>query len=343
MPFLQALLAPLLANLAAFAAPSTDSGWRPPVEPITGLPLPLMEGEKMVVLADGCHMIVDSRPTAQSQASAAQQRWLGACGFGLIDGGGFLLSQMPGSSGKPYPWTARMGRGVRNAGDREHFPRNARRNIEWTFDIHPTPAAARAAKKGTLADLLPENLFPDDRRWRVRIGFVAWQNDREDASESYYIEFVPCPVPPDRKTVAEQLRNEGFSAESIQLLKPLCEPSYERLKQLRRATSPALLSLPTEFARVNYAYYHQLSITRATRGAAGATTSTTQHIACPNPVDPGSCELLWRPIFIRYQAALDAERKREAELERPREALIASLKAAFAEKRKLLAARATRP
>lgn len=326
--------ATIIAGLAvAVPTPSGTGAGGAPIEAITGLSLPLLEGEGLVRLADGCHMIVD--PGIKPHASAAQSRWFGACRFGLINGKGFLLHDTPGS--KPFPWAARMGRGVKNAGGREHFARNAMRDTDLTVEFHGTPEGARAAARS--ASPLPESII-GDRSWFVSLAYLARRNDRDDLVETVHVGSSPCPMPLSGTSMVEQLKWVDATPEHMRILIPYCEAAQARLKREGRRWDPVPFA-PGPFEAVDYGYYYYVTIARSIQKGVPAREWNTQKYICPAPGDVASCEAVWRPVVQPYLIARDAERKREAELQDRREKIIASLEAAFAEKRKLVAAKAS--
>lgn len=316
------------------------TAWSPPIEPLTGLPLPMLEGERLFRYADGCQSIIDPGVPIAPSPPGNQIRWLGACRFGLIDGSGFIEATSPGAI-HLTPFNARLGRIVKGTQEAERFYRNRLRDTTWTFDIYPTLAEATSAFKAR-GYLLPLSI-PGTKSWSAMLGHVTWQNDREDVSETYWVETVPCPLPlePDgRATITALLEKEGYSADSVGLLGAFCAPSFERLNRLRKTRE--WLSVPNELERTDFGYYNQLKVTRANRTGGGTTTEAeaVERWPCSEPANVGSCDAAWRPIFVRYQAIRDVERKRQAEWESAREWMISKLEAAFAEKRRQVAAKA---
>lgn len=316
------------------AAPESTGAARLPIERITGLPLPLLEGERLARLKDGCHVILDSSALPTADAGRAQQQWLGACRFGLIDGPGFFRFE----GAPPMPFTARMGRGVRETEGPEIFPPIGGRPTQWLFQFFSTPDEARAWANSRPGPRLPESLR-GDLSWSTNIVLVSRTAGSDGPAETLdiSIEHNPCIKAGPRESIEQSfvsiLRMSPANAKS---LAPFCTAALARLRRER----PDLLSEWewSPYKALPWGYYHLVRVRRA-KGPTGGSGTSEETFVCPQPGNGASCQAIWGPIVAPYLAIRDAERKRQAEIERKREAMIQALEAALAEKRRNLSAK----
>jgi hypothetical protein len=288
----------------------------PPIEPLSRLPLPLLDGEELVRLADGCHMVVESTTPSEAKAATAARRWLGACRFGLMEGPGFLVDSE--ATNDPQEWKAHLGR-ADTRGSRpnyEYYPRNAVRDTAVSFEIYDSPEAAReAVNKSDFGKLLPESLA-GGRAWTATLANVVHRNDHGEVGESVMVRSEPCPFYGQGASIAEQLKSTlAATPAHLAALVPFCEAALKRIKREGR--------MPDYF-NLEYHYFHSVTVTRWTPAG-----STSEKTIGPTPGDVASCESLWRPVVTPWLAEREIERKREKERESMREALAKPLEAAF--------------
>lgn len=331
----------LMLSVAAGAAAAD-----PPKEPITGLPLPLLEGEQLSPLKDGCNLIVPPGTAPTVLEGNKRYRWYGACRFGLADGPGFIGADGAGPAPEAYPVTQRLGRYDRRAGKNvdssEYYRRDATDDSEWNFTIYGSPEEAREASRRAIPGL-GESLN-GDRSWIASMASVRKKNDRELFNEMVWVRYQSCPSLAARMTVAKQMEADKVPPEQRKLLIPFCEQAYARLKRDGMVRPEPFLPFGVmPFEPVSYGYYYTVEQRRSTQPTGQAAVETIQVTVCPSPGDQASCETLWRPMVAPYLAVRDAKRKREAEVEARREEMIAALEAAFQLKlKRALAAPAAR-
>lgn len=315
--------------VAAPAAPQTGADG-PAIEPITGLPLPVLEGEKLARLKDGCHAIVDPNTSVEEVAAYARHQWLGACPFGLANGDG-LFTPGTGSLSK-----FRYGRPQLD--HMEVFRKGRLRDTEWSFLIFDTPEQARAWWDSRRQ--VPE--YSSDLSWSVVVATVSKSASSEVPAEDLWIEVVhkPCLKGSTKSSIAQSFIDLlGMSPANASLLAPFCEAALARLRRER----PDLES-PWEwepYKTLPWGYYHSVRVRRAKGEMVGTNKWNEETLVCPRPGSSSSCAEIVRPILAPFLLIRDAERNREGEAQNSREKMISALEAAFAEKRRLRAAKAS--
>jgi hypothetical protein len=325
----------LLAGAEAVhgAQSPADRRAAPPIEPITGLPLPLLEGDRLVRLKDGCQLILDESAAAHSGPELAEQRWLGACRFGLVHGPGFMASK---SGTSPSVVHMRFGRRSRQPDDPDFFAKGKLRDTQWWFHIFETPDQARAWTQSHGGGLLPESIL-GDLSWSTDVAHIrrAGSTEAPDETLVIWIDHEPCLRGGGRKSIAqsfvELLKMSPANADRVA---PFCQAAFARLQRER----PDLISDYEwePYRTLDWGYYHQVRIMRF-KGASVETGKPDQEeiVVCPSPGDSSSCKQVWAPVIAPYLQIREAERKREAEANTRRQQMIDALEAAFAEKLKI--------
>jgi hypothetical protein len=331
-----AALVLLTAPLPVFAQQAATGPSARPVDAFTGLPLPVLEGEQMVRLKDGCNQIVDTALTAEQRNAMSQWRWYGACKAGLADGPGYLRLEAPNATGeaaKFWPQSLRFGRSIRKPApppekmDYVFYHRGPLHDAEWYFRIKGSPAAA-VEEDRKLGPGLGNVLDRTGEPASLILAHADRKDDAQAVTEMLWVRKVPCPsVAGYGITIAGTLaESKLLNAQQQKLLLPYCEKAYAALKAQFSDSYPG-------FDRVNYGYYFLVLVSREvwSAGVGGAPpTSMTDNkdvTICPVLLDVNSCEPIWRPMLARVIAMRDAEQKNEDSQRELENARIASLEA----------------
>lgn len=312
------------------------NAWRPPIEPLTGLPLPLLEGEWLGQFEEGCRVVYDVRVPKDTNTKGV---WHGACRFGLIDGPGFLLMKMPDSTSQFFPFTARLGRFEIDRSLNTHVPRSEANDTAWFIKFHESPQAAHMAEQAENQRVLGASATNPSRSWSAVLGSFRRTSDKEDVIEGIRVGQGLCPVTLSGQRTEERLAPNGVVGEQAKKLVPYCQNALIRLQREGRMYEDRPFE-PGAFNEVDYGHYAYVEAYRVTNTPTGMVYSTEGKVLCPELHDVGSCEAIWRPFVQPYLAIRDAGREAQAQQERKREAMIAALEAAFAEKRQKVIATA---
>ncbi len=310
----------------AQASQSPSAAATQPKEPITGLPLPLLDGERLAPLKGGCHIVLGPNASAELIASQSRFSWLGACRFGLADGPGFFAH----AGDKPSRSNLRYGRYSRQPDDLEIFRKGPQRSVEWTFHIFDTPEAARSWSDGLRS--VPS--ASSDLSWSAEVAYVkrAGSTEAPDEALMIWIDHKPCLRGGGGKSIAQSfVEILNMSPANANRVAPFCQAALARLQRER----PDLISDYEwePYRMLDWGYYDQMRIMRF-KGASVETGKPDQEeiVVCPSPGESSSCKQVWAPVIAPYLQIRNAERKREAELDARRQQMIDALEAAFAEK-----------
>jgi hypothetical protein len=342
-----AVLTAFLAGTIA-AGSSAQTGW---VDPVTGLPIPLLSHEIVVRFKNGCSAIV---PNDQSAPYYSTTYWYGGCRSGLADGPGYTYYEGEYSTKTFTPVTYRWGHALPAPtmsaaawGASILLPRGAGRDVQetiWLWDPN-----SREPYSG-MAELTVRN-------GDFAVPVVAQRilaGDNQQDTFNLRIMKNPCPDNLYSTSIAERLAEPtvGVTLSNAQqkTLVPICKAAIARLKSEGVVRGNDTTEWPSDpFDRVDYGYYfvvyeeHGIGLRQGNSYGAYTKETVSNVTLCPTPTSLNGCEPVWQRMLAPYVARRDeivsgwaaTMAADAADLERR----FAPLDAAF---RRMIAARAAR-
>lgn len=324
-----------LLGLAAvpLAAQAGGAGTAPSTaftDSLTELPVSLLPGERYIRLSDGCGLMV--RPGDYNYTlDGRKYRWIGACRFGLIHGGG-LLDYIPDPGAKVYPKAATIMEGPGRG--RYYYGRMVAHYTAGYAHLPPSPEQPQL-RYVSVNEVKP--LDAERRAWYRRYDlderfsvFSQWGlntyevfgHDVQNAavgSTQRRLELARTPCKVDLRDRRYRLADDvlghlsgdaaaraKFLRSDLSRLRSFCQAALARRVAELGGATPSAHAL---FDEVNYGYVFAVQEVRYVTDAANNITVYTDSLElCPQMTDITSCEPLWRAAQARYQAEVDALR-----------------------------------
>lgn len=267
-----------------------------PVDPFTGMRIPLAPNEVMLPLKNGCNLI--TRAGGYDAAGVGTMKWFGACRFGLAHGRGYLASDADKSPNGLSPTTMRWG----------HI-----------FSVRPAFKINEYDVVQVETNMLSETLFLKERIPVMKSGglglftrngefemgnlvMLSRWDDKTRTYETLDVKKATCPIfltnPMEKELARETI--PPLSAAQIRLLAPHCNAALARLKAEGRVSGRVTDWPLTPYADVDYGYYVVFY-----RSAHGGYEDVT---LCTTPASAEGCEAALRAMIAPYQARRDAMR-----------------------------------
>jgi hypothetical protein len=301
----------VIALLALSLPALSEAQVAQPVDPVSGLAIPLLPGQFFSRTKNGCGVISDLRPDDYSK-----HRWIGNCRYGVIDGHGFLLLERDNYSRevdaelgyfKPY-----------------EFEEWRPEKFGWKIFVPRTtsgPWQAINIYDRTIDN--EEKLFnPTVATATVRLVQYQFSAGHDRTEEELWVNKHSCPPDPEwgkpwtERDVRSSFGPENkfndytFSVDDISRLTDFCFAALQRLRRERMRS----------FENVAYGHYHFISVDRTvvTRSPDGQTVLASRRSRtpslCPDLSTPVGCEPVWQPLLANYVAKYDELKSREAAL-----------------------------
>jgi hypothetical protein len=317
MGFLRPYGIALTATLALLI-PAPSSAQQAPIDPVSGLAIPLLPGQVFEQVKKGC-WVIDN----ETSFAYLKTRWIGACRYGVIDGPGLLV--YPGYDGKPETHVqvnSHLGQILSNSILTDYWvfiPRTAdhplweelrivRRNLDGQRDMsNPSIPAATVV-------FVTKNTRDN-----------AFQHVREELT----LQKKSCPADSvnsrdiQKYFSPESFNSDGFSEKDISRLTEFCLGAVKRLR------GDAWAFGSESFDNVDYGHYHFASLKRQVerlrhdgqvQGTAGAVILTNTPSLCPDLSTPVGCEAVWQRLLAPYEAEFAQLKPKEAAAEAARRA-----------------------
>lgn len=317
MRFLRPYRIALTATLALLI-PAPSSAQQAPIDPVSGLAIPLLPGQTFEQLKKDCWIIDNDRSYAYLKT-----RWIGACRYGVIDGPGMLV--FPAYEGSPERYAnvrAHLGQILSNSSFTDYWV-----FISRTAD-HPLWEELRIVRRNL--DGQRDMLNPNTPA--ATVVFVT-KNTRDNAfrhvREELTLQKKSCPADSvnsrdiQKYFSRESFNSDGFSENDISRLTEFC------LGAVKRLSGDAWAFGNESFDNVDYGHYHFASVTRQVerlrhdgqaQGAAGAVSLTNTPSLCPDLSTPVGCEAVWQRLLAPYEAKFAQLKPQEAAAEAARRA-----------------------
>jgi hypothetical protein len=333
----RSIVAALLAAALALAPATAPAQQANPVDPVSGLPIPLLPGEMAFRFKNGCSVIAapEQVEATRKAGGVSKTSWYGACKFGLADGPGYLFTEGTDykAIGLKSPYQAAtahfglFGSVGKRAGDDTDYAIDrsadgASESVDAKDGLVPPPGSFRE-KLETFASVLERNgKFGD----LILASHTRTTGARSD-SDYLRIQKIACPSTGSSK-IEKSLASVGagvpLSAAQIKTLVPFCKLAVARLKQEGRVSE--WWDYFQAFEKVDYGYFFLLVVERDARMTAADGTVTYIELPpeqkysgvtlCPQPGDLASCEPLWRAMqqpYIQRRTEI-REQARQAEI-----------------------------
>ena len=337
-----------LALVGALPANAQDAG-SGPIDPGTGMRLPLLPGERLVPFKNGCNVVMDAYDNPALDKYYGESLWLGACRFGLADGPGYYISESTNVPRKAIQVRYRFGQGplsARAIRDAEVLAWKPGSVFTTSGSINVTSTIKRNEYMKDMPSLL-------DNTSTYAVNIVAADREKDDAREvtkTLWIRRENCPWLLFSDTMAKKLSTISMDAPltpaQVRLLTPFCQAAFDRAKAEGRLNGDPM-TWNNPFEKNTYGYFfvvlneRGLSVNQGDRNQyvyqqIPASNRYSDVTLCPALTSLASCEPVWKALQAPYRARLEEVRAKLEQQARAadadRERRFAPLVAAWREK-----------
>lgn len=293
-----------------------------PVDPVSGLRLPLLPGEVVFRLRGGCGAVVPpDQVEVTKKAGLDKTTWYGACKFGLVDGQGYFFTE--GLDYRAIGWTtpyqaanAHLGRilAASTSGDKDSARLSVSlgggvgESVSAVEGLVPPPGSFRERME-SFASVLERNGKFGTLILASRYRTVSGRTD----SDYLRIDKAACPLVEPAK-IASSVATVGagvpLNAAQIKAVVSFCTVAINRLKQEGRVSGNSAWWDFQAFEKVDYGYFFVIFVDRDARMTAADNTVTLIEIPpkqrysdvtlCPQLASLASCEPVWRALQQPY-------------------------------------------
>ena len=293
-----------MAAAVAMVAPA--SAQTAPIEPVTGLPIPLLSYEIIVNFKNGCSAIVPNDSSAPYYSST---NWYGGCRASLADGAGYIYYDIKDVPKAFTPTTFRWGHPMPPASpgtaDYVRLPRGPGRDAAETISLGD-PNVPEKYSTGQLTDR--NGAF-------VPAVIASRYLDGDTRQDAVLLRMMKNPCPSIYKVEKELTMptvNVALTSAQQQKLLPICQAAIARLRAEGVVKGERVYWPSDPFSKVDYGYYfivyEERSVSPRQGNSYGASTNDTVSNAtlCPNPTTLVGCEVVWRKMMAPLVARRDA-------------------------------------
>lgn len=284
------------ADTLAQGATAPQTAATGPVDPFTGMRIPLAPNEVMLPLKNGCNLI--TRAGGYEAAGVGTMKWFGACRFGLAHGLGYLASNADKSPNELSPTNMRWGHII--------LVKPAFKSNEYdVVQVETNMLSETIFLKERIPVMKSGGLGLFTRNGEFDISNLVMLSRWDDTGRAYETLDVKKNVCPlfSVDSIEKELARETtppLSAAQIRLLASLCNTALARLKAEGRVSGRVTGWPLTPYADVDYGYY--LLFYRSAHGGYEDVT------LCTTPASAEGCEAALRAMIAPYQARRDAMR-----------------------------------
>lgn len=303
--------AALCALVALGAAGPAATAQETPVDPVTGMAIPMLPGQFYVKSPSGCWMITDE---ALSYGLNAYQ-FTGSCTFGVVNGLGLRgpiqneFHPQPVASHEQIPFRAYLGEvpGFWSQWD-IYAPRTSTHPMLETMNlnhrtIEPSSPILQPKAEDTAQSM---TLYIS---WKDRVQTVQDMQIRKQIcpSQSYYNRYL------SRREMQEQIAYDGSLPKAEQ--PRLVEFCWKQLTRLQRESGGRLtfqdLSYGFYYSAATYTSYYTIAVDGRQQIGQKLLQNTK---SCPDLATLTGCEPVWQPMLAPFVARFDDLKKQEAAL-----------------------------